>query len=90
MADNDSKNLVTAMGVLFGRIVSSAGAVFLSVILSAFLGGVAGWIVGLFFSDMILNILGQLGVHNVSMFQFGVFMGFVGGFLRTKVANSAK
>lgn len=73
------------MATAFGAIALMIGGVFFFVILGTFLGGVAGWIVGLAFADTILGILAQIGVHNVTMFQFGAFMGFVGGFLKTKV-----
>lgn len=45
------------------------------------LGAFSGWVVGWAFGEPILNILGQLGVHNVSMLQFGLFLGFIGGFI---------
>ena len=55
--------------------------------LGTLFGAIAGWVVGIFFGDTILGILSQLGVHNVTMWQFGAFMGFVGGFLRTTVTK---
>ena len=76
------------------KVLASFGAVFVFlmglfffVILGTFMGAFAGWIVGLVFSDSILGILDKFGVHGVTMWQFGAFMGFVGGFLKTKVGK---
>lgn len=74
----------TATKVL-GGIVLTAGGIFLLVLLGTLFGALAGMVVGLFFGDTILGIVGQLGIHNIAMWQFGAFMGFVGGFLKTKV-----
>lgn len=62
------------------------GAIFFFVPLFGTIGGYAvGWIVGLFFSETMLGILAQLGIHGVSLPQWGGFLGFCGGFLRTTV-----
>ncbi len=74
----------------FGVVALTIGGVFFFIIFATFTGAMAGWVVGLVFSDTILGILGQLGVHNVSMWQFGAFMGFLGGFLKTKTTVEAK
>lgn len=73
-----------------GAVAMGIGAIFFFVILGTFLGAVAGWIVGLVFGDTILGILSQFGVHNVTMWQFGAFMGFAGSFLKTKVTAEVK
>lgn len=70
-----------------GSAALAIGGIFLLVILSTFFGALAGWTVGLVFGDTILGILSQMGIKNISMWQFGAFMGFVGGFLKTKVQN---
>jgi len=70
---------------VFGVMALSVGGVFLFVIAATCLGALSGWIVGLVFSDVILGILSRIGIKNVTMWQFGAFMGFVGGFLKTKV-----
>lgn len=74
----------------FGVVAMSLGGIFMFVIFGTLLGGVAGWIVGLFFADTILGIASQLGIKNVTMFQLGAFMGFFGGFLKTKVTAEVK
>jgi len=76
------------MATVFGYIFLSFIGIFFFVIFSALIGGLAGWVVGLFFGDTILNIAGQLGIKNVTMFELGTFLGFVGGFMKTKVTTS--
>jgi len=68
-----------------GGLVVATGGIFVFVLLGTLMGALSGWVVGLFFSDTMLGILSQLGVKNIAMWQFGAFMGFVGGFLKTKV-----
>ena len=75
---------------VIGGLMLGIGSIMLLVIFGTLCGGIAGWIVGLFFSETILGILSQLGVHNVTMWQFGSFMGFVGGFMKTKVSAEVK
>ena len=70
---------------VFGAALLVIGGIFLLVIFSTLIGAVAGWTVGLIFGEAILGILDQIGIRNISMWQFGAFMGFVGGFLKTKV-----
>ena len=74
----------------FGVAALAIGGVFVFVILGTLFGGIAGWIVGLVFGDTILGIAGQLGIKSVTMFQLGAFLGFVGGFLKTKVSAEVK
>ena len=65
--------------------------IILMVILSTFFGGVAGWIVGLFFTDIIMNTLNRIGVDTMgmSMWQLGATLGFVSGFFKsTKVQKN--
>ena len=78
------------MAVAFGSIALGIGGIFFFVILGTLMGGIAGWVVGLIFGDTILGIASQLGIHNVTMFQLGSFMGFMGGFLKTKVTAEVK
>lgn len=73
-----------------GAIAISLGGVFVLVCFSTVMGAFAGLIVGLFFSDTFLSILSQMGIRNIAMWQFGAFMGFMGGFLKTKVTVTEK
>lgn len=75
---------------LFGGAALVISGIFCFVILGTLMGALAGWIVGLVFSDTILGILAQMGIRNISMAQFGAFMGFVGGFLKTKVTATVE
>lgn len=78
------------VALCFGGVALTLGGIFFFVIMGTFLGGVAGWVVGLVFGDTILGIAGQLGMHNITMFQLGSFLGFIGGFLKTKVTAEVK
>jgi hypothetical protein len=73
-----------------GGIVLSVSGIFFFVVLGTLMGAFSGWVVGLFFSDTILGIANQLGIKGIAMWQFGAFMGFVGGFLKTKVTAEVK
>lgn len=74
----------------FGGAVLAIGGIMFFVVLGTLMGTVSGWIVGLLFGDTILGIASQLGIRNVSMWQLGAFLGFVGGFLKTKVTAEVK
>lgn len=72
------------IATILGGAALFSGGLLLLLPLGTLFGGIAGWAVGLFFGDTILGIAGQLGVKDITMFQFGAFLGFVGGFLRTR------
>ncbi len=78
------------MAKAFGAIMLAMMGIAFFVIFGTLLGGVAGWIVGMFFGETILGIASQIGIKNVTMFQFGAFLGFVGGFLKTKVTATVE
>lgn len=59
-------------------------------ILSALVGALSGWVVGLFFGETVLGIFAQLGIGGVEMWQVGLFLGFVGGFFRASFSSSKK
>lgn len=71
-----------AFVVCIGAAVMGALGVIIAALLSTIGGLIVGAIVGLFFEQTILGIAAQLGVKDVSMWQLGAFLGFVGGFLR--------
>lgn len=61
------------------------------VILGTLFGGIAGWIVGLFFTDTIMTTLNRFGVDTMgmTMWQLGATLGFVSGFFKlTKVQKN--
>ncbi len=68
-------------------ILATAGIVIL-IPLGTLFGAVCGSIVGWFFGDSILYVTDLLGLHNVTMWQYGAFLGFTGGFFRTSVSNN--
>ncbi len=80
------EKFVTAMG---GALVV-IGAIFVLIPLGTLAGAGVGWLVGLFFSDSILGVANAMGIHGITMWQFGAFMGFVGSFLKTKVDATVK
>ena len=75
--------------VFFGGAVVFLGGMLLLIPLGTLCGAIAGWIVGMFFPS-ILTTLAAFGVHGVTMWQFGAFLGFVGSFLKTKVDTKVK
>ena len=72
---------------IIGGAVAIAFLLAAMIIFGTLFGGVAGWVVGIFFGDTILGILSQIGIKGITMWQFGVFMGFVGGFIRANVTK---
>ena len=82
------------MGQVFAGAFMTVGLVMLiivTVIVGTFFGGVAGWIVGLFFTDTIMDTLNRIGVDTMgmTMWQLGATLGFVSGFFKsTKVQKN--
>lgn len=75
------------MGQVFAGAFMTVGLVMLiivTVIVGTFFGGVAGWIVGLFFTDTIMGTLDRFGINTLgmSMWQLGATLGFVSGFFK--------
>jgi len=73
------------------KILGLAAAVvilaFTAPILGVLFGAFSGWVVGLFFTDAILSFLTRVGVdtYDLAVWEVGAAMGFLGGFLKTKV-----
>ena len=82
------------MGQVIAGAFMAVGLVMLiivMVILGTFFGGIAGWIVGLFFTDTIMGTLNRIGVDTMglTMWQLGATLGFVSGFFKsTKVQKN--
>lgn len=58
------------MGQVFTGALAAIGLVlfvFVMGILGTFFGGVAGWLVGLFFTDIIMTTLNRFGVDTMGM-----------------------
>lgn len=64
------------------RSIAILSIVPLIIILPTFLGAVGGWVVGLFMGNSILGALASMGITNISMWQLGALLGFVGGYFR--------
>jgi len=82
------------MGQIFAGGFMAIGLVLfviLMVTLGTLFGGIAGWIVGLFFTDTIMGTMNRFGVDTMgmTMWQLGATLGFVGGFFKsTKVQKN--
>lgn len=74
----------------FGGMVLTIAGIFFFVIFGTLFGALAGYIVGLVFGDAILGVLHQLGIRSITMWQYGAFLGFTGGYLKTKVTAEVK
>lgn len=61
---------------------------FAVIILGTLFGWFAGWVVGLFFSDMLLPIFATTFLKGFTMAHIGAFLGFVGGFFKASVSTS--
>lgn len=59
-------------------------------ILGVLFGAFSGWAVGLVFEETVLQTLARFGVETteLTMWQLGAALGFVGGFLKTTVSST--
>lgn len=74
-------------------LVGGAAFLFVACLLGPLFGGLAGWIVGFFWTDAILDFLRRFGVDTagLTVWQIGVGLGFMGGFFKaTLTEKSAK
>ncbi len=60
---------------------------FVAVLSGTVMGWFAGWVVGLFFSDMLLPIFTAIGLKGFTLAHLGAFFGFVGGFFKAHQTN---
>ena len=77
------------------KILIGIGAVFLIAlgvlvlpIVTAFFGGIAGWVFAGVFSESFLAGTSLIGATGISGFKLGAFLGFFGGFFRSIQSNS--
>lgn len=61
--------------------------IFICIPLRTLFGGIVGWVTGIFFGTTILAILNQVGVHGFTMWQIGLFLGFVSAFFVSTVGK---
>lgn len=78
------------MTKLITAISALAIAVILLPMLGTLFGAFSGFIVGLFFSETILDFLHRAGVNTIGLplWQVGAAMGFLGGFLKASVTKT--
>lgn len=92
--ENKNKDFSTVLGTILGQVFAALGSVatvyVIALIISPLFGAIAGWVVGWFFGDTILGIFAQLGIHNVTMWQMGAFLGFVGMFFKPSCPQKKK
>lgn len=77
------------MNVLF-KLATILGLPFLLILIHVVSCGVLAWFVGLFFEKDILGILSQLNIVGYSMFEIGLFLGFVSGFFKRLISFDLK
>lgn len=46
-------------------------------------GAFSGWVVGLFFADTVLTFFSHLGINDMTLWEIGGSLGFVGGFFKS-------
>lgn len=79
----------TGLKILGGTVLVALTA--FGLILLTTLGGMlAGWVVGLFFTDMILGVLARTGFDTVglALWQLGGALGFIGSFFKSIQTNT--
>jgi hypothetical protein len=81
-----------SLGKILAAMAIVGLGIFIACVMGAFAGYCAAWIANLVFHDAFVSVLQGLGVK-VGMFtipQFGALLGFVGGFMKTKVVMDTK
>lgn len=73
---------IDARALRLGALLFTIFVPFVEAVLATLLGAISGWITGLVFEDIILGVIHQLGLHSVTMWQLGGFLGFIGGFFK--------
>lgn len=77
---------------VIGGIVAATGLVFLFCLLGVLGGIFGGWIVGLFFTDLIIGTISRIGGINTAgleVWHIGGTLGFIGAFFKTYVPAKA-
>lgn len=70
--------------VIGGLAIGAAIVIFLA-IFGTLAGIIGGWIVGLFFTDLIVGFIGRFGVNTAGLevWQIGGVLGFLGGYFKS-------
>jgi len=61
---------------------------FVAIILSTLFGGIAGWVVGMVFPFVTDTVREVSGLTELTNFQIGAILGFVGSFFKTSCSGS--
>lgn len=77
--------------VIGGFVLAAAIILFLG-IFGVLCGIVGGWIVGLFFTDLIIGFIGRFGVNTIGLevWHVGGALGFIGAFFKSVQTTTAK
>ncbi len=59
--------------------------IFIGCVLGSIIGALSGWAVSFIFDETLTKVLAALGIKGLKLWEFGAFLGFVGGFLKTTV-----
>lgn len=73
--------------VAAGKIALGALFVVFVCLLGALGGAFAGWVVSWIFNDTMLAVMAAVGIHGIALWQWGAFLGFSGGFIRSQVSK---
>ena len=77
---------------VIGGVVGIAALILFLGILGVLGGIVSGWIVGLFFTDLIIGTIGRTGLDTAGLevWHLGGTLGFIGAFFKSVQTNTAK
>lgn len=79
---------VALAGLAAGGALGLFALIIALMLVAPLFGALTGWVVGWFFGPTILYVLGQCGLHGVEMWQVGMTLGFLGGFIRATQTNT--
>lgn len=73
-------------------LVAIAAILFVAPFIGVLAGAFSGWVVGLLFTDTILDFLSRVGVNTagLAVWQIGAALGFIGAFFRASRAVTTK
>ena len=83
--NKDSESLAAGILAIFVLLMF----LLLVPIFATIIGMFTGWVVGLFFTGILTEVMVAFGIQPVAIWKLGGFLGFVSGFFRT-YKNSSK
>ncbi len=80
------------LGKFVAAVVGIILFFFFAILIGPLFGGLAGWVVGFFWTAPILDFLARFGVRvdGLTVWQIGVALGFLGGFFKATQTNTNK